>query len=66
MDLAAQSFRKGRLDESFIAHLNPKYATLDLRVRITFNNAEMKPYAVTESIQPRSLHIADISTSDSL
>jgi hypothetical protein len=63
-DVAAESFRRGRTaGDFFLAHLEPKYARLDLRVRIHFQNTEMANFAVTETIRPGKLRIAGLSTS---
>ena len=65
--LAAESFKRGRsTGDFFLAHLDPQYATLNLRVRVKFQNAEMTPYVVTESIIPRELRIMELSTCEAL
>jgi len=48
------------------AHLDPQYAKLNLPVRVTFQNAEMTSYVVTESIIPGELRITKLSTSEAL
>lgn len=66
-EVRAESFKKGRLaGDFFLAHLDPEYASLDLRVCVHFQNAEMAPYMVTESIRPGELSITDVSTSEAL
>jgi hypothetical protein len=66
-ELPAESFKRGKsAGDFFLAHLDPVYATLDLRVRVRFQNAEMKPYVVTESLNPGELRIAELSTSEAL
>ena len=63
----AESFKRGRsAGDFFLAHLDPQYAKLNLPVRVTFQNAEMTSYVVTESIIPGELRITKLSTSEAL
>ena len=65
--LVAESFKRGRsAGDFFLAHLDPQYAKLNLPVRVTFQNAEMTSYVVTESIIPGELRITKLSTSEAL
>jgi hypothetical protein len=62
-NLAAQSFKKGKpAGDFFLAHLDPTYANRDLRVRITFQNAEMRSYAVTEAVRSQELSVLEVSS----
>jgi hypothetical protein len=66
-ELAAESFKRGKsAGDFFLAHLDPQYASLNLRVRVQFQNVEMTPYVVTESIIPGELRITELSTSEAL
>lgn len=67
VQVAAESFKKGRsAGDFFLAHLDPQYARLSLRVHVRFQNAEMAPYVATESIIPGELRITELSTSEAL
>jgi hypothetical protein len=65
--VVAESFKKGKpADDFFLAHLDPQYANRDLRLRVTFQNAEMRPYSVTESVRPQVLSVVEVSSSEAL
>jgi hypothetical protein len=65
--LVAEGLRRGRsVGDFFLSHLDPEYAIMDLRVSVRFQNAEMTPYVVTESINPGELRIAKLSTNETL
>jgi len=45
------------LDPMYAAHLDPKYASLDLKIHIHFSNIEGKQYSLTQTVSPRSLKL---------
>ncbi len=66
-NVSAETFKKGKpAGDFFLAHLDPQYANRDLRLRVKFHNAEMRPYSVTESVRPRVLSVVEVSSSDAL
>ena len=58
LTIRAESLKNGKpAGDFFLAHLDPKYASLELKVVVEFQNIEMKMYAVTQTIRPGDLRI---------
>ena len=56
--IRAESLKHGKIaGDFFLAHIDPKYASLELKVVLEFQNIEMKTYAVTQTVRPGDLRI---------
>jgi len=45
----------------FTAHIDPKYAALNLNVTVRFENLELKPYSITQKVSPGSIVVAGVA-----
>jgi hypothetical protein len=60
--LVARSYKKGvDAGDFFNAHLDPQYATLELEVKVTFDNVELKAYSTTQRVTPGNLVVGAIA-----
>jgi hypothetical protein len=60
-DITAESFHKDKnAGDFFAAHLDPKYAVMELQVDVTYDNIEMKNYCVSEKVEPGGLTILGV------
>lgn len=57
-EVAVDVYMNGKkCDPVFAAHLDPKYAVLDVDVRINFSNIEGKQYSLVEIISPQTYSV---------
>ena len=60
--IQAESFKKGiSAGDSFLAHLDKECANREIKVKIEFQNVEMKSYSVSERVVPGQLQIKGFS-----
>ena len=58
IELRAESFKKGKsAGDFFLAHLDPKYANLNLSIPIEFQSVDLKTYSIEETVVPGELRI---------
>ena len=53
--MEAISYKGKTCTEFFVAHVDPEYATLQLPIRVTFQNIDFQPYALKIVVQPKDL-----------
>ena len=60
--LDARSYKNGKdAGDFFTAHIDPKYAALELNVTVRFENVELKSYSITQNVSPRSIVVAAVA-----
>jgi hypothetical protein len=58
LPIRAESIKGGKsAGDFFLAHLDPQYAALELKIVLRFQNVEMKPYSVAQTVCPGELRI---------
>jgi hypothetical protein len=66
-NVSAETLKRGKpAGDFFLAHLDPQCANRDLQLRVRFQNAEMRPYSVTELVRPQALAVVKVSSSEAL
>jgi hypothetical protein len=62
-NIAAQSFHGDvNAGDFFAAHLDPQWAALELDIRVTFQDTEMRSFSVSEKVRPGTLEIQGVSS----
>jgi hypothetical protein len=61
-EISAQSFHgDAAMGDFFGAHLDPRYAIMDLQIDVTFQNVEMKLYRVSVRVRPGNVEILGVA-----
>lgn len=60
--LEMRSFKQGKdAGDFFTAHLDPKYAVLDIDVKLRFDNVELKAYSTTQKFSPGKIVVSEVA-----